>query len=1164
MAGNKSLGEQFLELKEELKQEREARAAAEAARDAAEEAWAAEQQQQQATRDTEQRAREAARDAAQRAREEARDAEHKEQFSLLMQKLSRVGLGRGSGTPRNRDEEAREASVASGNRSEVPVEVGPREDQSSESGQDRDSGLNGESASFHAGVERRGRNNTLASIKVPIPRLKDRSKFTGFHTKCEVYAKYYGFDRVFSSEEPYLDVGVPGKSKEDFVRRGVLPETYEMHLKAWVFLSEALTLPVDIGRFKRGSSPGEVWAQTVKHYRPRTTGSAILLNAKFKNFKVPRGEPPIEHLLQLEDLVEEMEIAELPTSEQATLGTFVAALPIPEYESDIRDLSRQKKFVREDVINAVQTTWDFLQRTQPKKKSGGAHALVTDGRGGAGGRGNRGGRRGGRGGGRGSSSKWASKKSSDGSNGAGDSKPSDKTPICYNCHLPGHFQKDCTVTVCKKCRGAGHTEAQCPSTKESMQANLVVELPGPGDNASTTSSEGMDGFVARELPSTGCVHLQGKCDDFGSGLTNGVGGLALRAGLKGNEKWYLDTAASGHMTPSSAAMTSFQPCNSHINAAGGENHAIIGRGTLKLNLSSTKGSMPTTLHNVAVTPSLRYNLICGAAIVADGHKIEVDTPGLTLRCKSTGVEMLCPPEGNMYIARASRVGPTDVACAVIAPGLTSTVDVDPNHYHRTAGHPHSRLMRKSAEQQGVTLKRGVKLQPCVGCSAAKGLSAPVNKTTTTRVDRKNGRIFVDTSGKNSVLSIGGRQYGIIYRDDATRMTRMYHVKDKSEAPDTLERYIQDTNEMGPPRIIRSDDAPELQYGKFAEICRKHGIKREFTSAGTPQLNGVAERGLTLVQKLAKACMYQAQVSFVGMGLPDLKPFWAEAENYSVDVHNRTATSSNKDYKSPYEMWYRKAPPPTVLQWFQPCFFKSKRKNKSDMQAKEGFLLGPALDHPHDTYRVLDKVTRKVHITRDVTWRHVPTPAPLSAQLQTLPAPAEGGEDDVIAVEGREGAPLQGGGGDDAPDSDDDASDSDDDDLEVTMESDLPKVARDGDVAAGANPGTTASIGTPSLGGGGPSSPSTVVSRNGSFGGVESIPPDSNISSSSSSSSTRSGSSSESNYMYLEDRELCDQHVLEHRVRPVVLPLRGPYRHLLVEEVHHLDLQRQQEARHVRT
>ena len=51
---------------------------------------------------------------------------------------------------------------------------------------------------------------------------------------------------------------------------------------------------------------------------------------------------------------------------------------------------------------------------------------------------------------------------------------------------------------------------------------------------------------------------------------------------------------------------------------------------------------------------------------------------------------------------------------------------------------------------------------------------------------------------------------------------------------------------------------------------------------------------------------------------------------------------------------------------------------------------------------------------------------------------------------------------------------------------------------------------------------------------------------------------------LEDRQLCDEHVLEHRVRPVVLPLRGPDRHLPVEEVHDLDLQRQQEARQVGT
>ena len=104
--------------------------------------------------------------------------------------------------------------------------------------------------------------------------------------------------------------------------------------------------------------------------------------------------------------------------------------------------------------------------------------------------------------------------------------------------------------------------------------------------------------------------------------------------------------------------------------------------------------------------------------------------------------------------------------------------------------------------------------------------------------------------------------------------------------------------------------------------------------------------------------------------------------------------------------------PTLIQWFQPCFFKVKRKRKTDAQAEPGFYLGPALNHPRDTYRILSKESGQVHFTRDVTWRLVPTPAPLSAQ-QTLPAPEEGGEDDETAVEGREGTPLPGGGGDDA-------------------------------------------------------------------------------------------------------------------------------------------------------
>lgn len=56
---------------------------------------------------------------------------------------------------------------------------------------------------------------------------------------------------------------------------------------------------------------------------------------------------------------------------------------------------------------------------------------------------------------------------------------------------------------------------------------------------------------------------------------------------------------------------------------------------------------------------------------------------------------------------------------------------------------------------------------------------------------------------------------------------------------------------------------------------------------------------------------------------------------------------------------------------------------------------------------------------------------------------------------------------------------------------------------------------------------------------------------------------QSTYTNLEDGQLGDEDVFKDRVRTVVLPLGGPNRNLLVEEVHDLDLQRQEEGREVR-
>ena len=409
--------------------------------------------------------------------------------------------------------------------------------------------------------------------------------------------------------------------------------------------------------------------------------------------------------------------------------------------------------------------------------------------------------------------------------------------------------------------------------------------------------------------------------------------------------------------------------------------------------------------------------------------------------------------------------------------------MDINHYHRTTAHTHPRLLRATAEQQGVKLDPKTKLLPCVGCSAAKGLSACLKKTTECRSDKKMGRIFVDESGEKPVASKGGRKYSIIFRDDATRMSSwIYFMRKKSESPDALDQLLADTREYGPPKIIRTDDAPQLKAGKFDEICRKLHIKREFTSANTPQLNGVAERGLTLIEKVAKAFAYQAKVSFVGLDLPPMDCLWTDNHHNACDVLNRSATKSNKGMTTPYEIWHGVKPSPTLIQWLQPCFYRVNRKHKTDAQAKPGFYIGPARNHPRDSMRIYSQETGKIVISRDATLRHVPTP-PLTSVPQSISAPSERGETESTAdesKEGREGTSRQGGGGVEESDSDDD--------LEVTWESDTPDAAEGTDDAISDKP--VASEG---------SSPSRVISRPGSFRGGESISP-SNSSNSSSSNS----------------------------------------------------------------
>ena len=438
-------------------------------------------------------------------------------------------------------------------------------------------------------------------------------------------------------------------------------------------------------------------------------------------------------------------------------------------------MKREKVFDREHIFRLVRAAHELLKGN--KKKSPSALAFISDGRNGGGGRGHPGAKRGGRGGGRGRSNSGNGKAKSgddDGKDAAEDGKKPAKGPMCYNCHVRGHFAADCKTNVCKKCGGRGHDESKCPSPAD-LETALAVELPG-SEEKSTTSSVGAAGFMAEEVDAV-CGHPQahvasGKCD--GSVPTCGVEGLAMQVG-EAMEGWYFDTGASGHISPSSEGMTNFHQCNKPLRVANCVTLRIEGKGNLVVEFQSGLESVRLQLHGVAYVPKLSYYLLSLSKAVEQSHKYIGDKNGLTMMLKS-GKQLLVPNVRNMYLTYGYRhESDVDQACAVIAPGVLPGVDI--NHYHRTTAHTHPRLLRATAEQQGVKLDPKTKLLPCVGCSAAKGLSARLNKTTECRSDKKMGRIFVDESGEKPVASKDGKKHSIFSRRRDENVVDILHDKE---------------------------------------------------------------------------------------------------------------------------------------------------------------------------------------------------------------------------------------------------------------------------------------------------------------------------------------------------------------------------------------------------
>lgn len=160
------------------------------------------------------------------------------------------------------------------------------------------------------------------------------------------------------------------------------------------------------------------------------------------------------------------------------------------------------------------------------------------------------------------------------------------------------------------------------------------------------------------------------------------------------------------------------------------------------------------------------------------------------------------------------------------------------------------------------------------------------------------------------------------------------------------------------KCLRTDRGGEFTSNEFNNYCQQHGIKRQLTTAYTPQQNGVAEWKNRTVMNMVRSLLIEN-------GVP--KMFWAEAVNWAFYILNRCPTSSIKDM-TPEEAWSGTKPFVKFYKVFGSlahAHVPDARRTKLESKSRSCVYFRESEESKG--YRLYDPVSKDIVISRDVVF-----------------------------------------------------------------------------------------------------------------------------------------------------------------------------------------------------
>jgi hypothetical protein len=328
------------------------------------------------------------------------------------------------------------------------------------------------------------------------------------------------------------------------------------------------------------------------------------------------------------------------------------------------------------------------------------------------------------------------------------------------------------------------------------------------------------------------------------------------------------------------------------------------------------------------------------------------------------------PKGMLFAMYVKRVQ-TEAEMGNAGSDGSAGVKLSYTQAHERLGHMSSAHTKATAKQLGWTITGVVK--PCESCAIAKAKQKNVPKASEHVVATENGqRVFLDISSIKIMEDTDKpttQPYWRIMVDERTQLkfSDFYLTKDGMVEP-TCEQLHRWKAAGRAVKYIRLDDGGEnkaLQKRALSDAW-KLDIEFEFTGRDTPQRNHLAELGFAILANRGRAILGRANIPFAIRHL-----LWREAFKTATLLDGLQVIELDGTEATRYVHWNNKNPDfaQHLRTWGEAGTVKLKTKMTPKLRDRGAtcMMVGYALDHPGDTYRMWDPRTKNVHVTRDVIW-----------------------------------------------------------------------------------------------------------------------------------------------------------------------------------------------------